>query len=156
MRKGAILIGLLAMVGCVLIGGAAPVCAADLGLVGLLTDKLGVTNEQAEGGAGAIFSAASKKMSADDFTKVTNALPEVTSLMSSASSSDSGSGSLGGLTSMVGKASGAVSSLAGLSDTFSKLGLSSDMVGKFIPIVLDYAKSKGGSTISNLLKSALQ
>jgi hypothetical protein len=30
------------------------------------------------------------------------------------------------------------------------------MVGKFIPIVLEYAQSKGGSTIATLLKSALQ
>lgn len=156
MRKGAMVVGVLAIMGWLLVGGTASVCAADLNLVGLLTDKLGVTNEQAEGGAGAIFSAASKKMSADDFTKVTDALPEVTSLMSSVSSSDSGSSSLGGLSSMVGKAGGAMSSLAGLSDTFSKLGLSSDMVGKFIPIVLDYAQSKGGSTVANLLKSALQ
>lgn len=156
MRKGAMLIGVLAIVGCMLAGGSASVCAADLNLVGLLTDKLGVTNEQAESGAGAIFSAASKKMSVDDFTKVTDALPEVTSLMSSVSSNDSGSSSLGELSSMAGKAGGALSSVAGLSDTFSKLGLGSDMVGKFIPIVLDYAQSKGGSTVANLLKSALQ
>jgi hypothetical protein len=156
MRKGAMMIGVLAMAGCILVGGAVPVYAADLGLVGLLTSKLGVTNEQAESGAGAIFSTASKKMSVEDFTKVTDALPEVTSLMSSFSSGDSGSGSLGGLSSMMGKTGSSLSTLAGLSDTFSKLGIGSDMVGKFIPIVLEYAQSKGGSTIANLLKSALQ
>ena len=156
MRKRAMMIGWLAMVGCMLFGGAFPVCAADLDLVGLLTKNLGVSNEQAEGGAGAIFNTASKNMSIDDFTKVTDALPEVTSLMNSVSSSGSGSGSLGGLSSMLGKSGSSLSTLAGLSDTFSKLGLGSDMVGKFIPIVLEYAQSKGGSQIASLLKTALQ
>ena len=156
MKKWSIVIGWLVMMGYMLIGSAFPVCAADLDLVGLLTKNLGVSSEQAEGGAGAIFNAASKNMSVDDFTKVTDSLPEVTSLMNSVSSSDSGSGSLGGFSSLFGKSGSSLSALAGLSDTFSKLGLSSDMVGKFIPIVLEYAQSKGGSQIANLLKSALQ
>jgi hypothetical protein len=29
------------------------------------------------------------------------------------------------------------------------------MVAKFIPIVLDYAKSKGGTAVMNILKGAL-
>ena len=156
MRKRAIAIGWLAVVTCMLFGSAFPVCAADLDLVGLLTKNLGVSNEQAGSGAGAIFNAASKNMSVDDFTKVTDALPEVTSLMNNVSSGGSGSSSLGGVSSVLGKSGSSLSTLAGLSDTFSKLGLSSDMVGKFIPIVLEYAQSRGGSQIANLLKSALQ
>lgn len=156
MRQRKAMIGVLVMVGCMLLVGTAPVCAADLDLVGLLTKNLGVTNQQAEGGAGAIFNAASKNMSTDDFTKVTDALPEVTSLMNSATSGSSGSGTLGGLSSMMGKSGSSLSTLAGLGETFSKLGLSSDMVGKFMPIVLEYAQSKGGSQIANLLKAALQ
>jgi hypothetical protein len=156
MRKRVIVIGLLAMMGCVVLGGGMSVDAAELDLVGLLTKNLGVTDQQAEGGAGAIFDTASKNMSGEDFTKVTDALPEVKSLINTASSSGSGSGTMGGLTSMLGKSGSSLSSLAGLTDTFSKLGLSSDMVGKFIPIVLEYAQSKGGSGISSLLKAALQ
>ncbi len=157
MKKRTLSIALLVMAGCLFGFGSASVYAADLSLVSMLTDKLGVTTEQAEGGAGAIFSTASENMSADDFSKVTDALPDATSLMKSAtSSSSSGSSALGGLSSMVGGSSSSLSSLAGLTSTFSSLGLGSDMVGKFIPIVLEYAKSKGGDQISSLLKSALQ
>lgn len=157
MKKRSMVVGLLVMVGCMIGFGASSVCATDLNLVGMLTDKLGVTTEQAEGGAGSIFNVASKNMSADDFSKVTDALPDVTSLMKSASSSSSsGSSALGSLSSMVGSSSNSLSSLASLSSTFSNLGLGSDMVSKFIPIVLEYAQSKGGSQISSLLKSALQ
>jgi hypothetical protein len=33
--------------------------------------------------------------------------------------------------------------------------MNSEMVGKFIPIVLDYAQSKGGDAVMSLLKGAL-
>lgn len=158
MKRRSMVLGLLVVVGCMLCFGSTFVYAADLSLVGMLTDKLGVTTEQAEGGAGAIFNVASKNMSADNLSKVTDALPDVTSLMKSASSSSSSgaSSAIGSLSSMVGSSSDSLSSLASLSSTFSSLGLDSDMVGKFIPIVLEYAQSKGGSQISSLLKSALQ
>lgn len=130
--------------------------AMNTDLVGLLTKSLDVTNQQAEGGAGAIFKAASQNMSAEDFTKVTKALPEVQSLMNSVPASDSGSGSLGSLSSAFNKSSGSVSSLAGLAGTFSQLGLGGDMVQQFVPIILGYAQNKGGDVVANLLKMALQ
>ena len=42
-----------------------------------------------------------------------------------------------------------------LADSFNKLGLGGDMVGKFVPIVVDYVKEKGGKVVMNFLKSAL-
>ena len=95
-------------------------------------------------------------MSAEDFAKVTDALPEAQSLMDAAPVADEGSGALGGLTSILDKKKSSATSLTALAGAFSKLGLSSDMVGKFIPIVLQYAQSKGGNVVSGLLKSALQ
>jgi hypothetical protein len=141
---------------CLIIGLGSPASAVDMDLVGLLTKNLGVSKTQATGGAGAIFDTASQKMSVEDFAKVKDAMPEVQALMDAAPKAEKSSGALGGLTSVIGKKSGAMSSLAGLMASFSKLGLSSDMVGKFVPIVLNYAQSKGGAGISNLLKSALQ
>jgi hypothetical protein len=125
----------------------------DSNLVGLLTKNLGVTQQQAEGGSGAIFKEASKNMSAADFATVTDALPEVASLMKAAPVM--GTGAMGSLTSTLGKAGGSVSSLAGLTSAFSKLGMGSEMVQKFMPLVLDYAKSKGGDSVANLLTNAL-
>jgi hypothetical protein len=127
--------------------------AIDSDLVGILTKNLGVTTKQAEGGSGAVFKEASKNMSVEDFTKITDALPEVTSLMKAAPSWDSST--VGGLSSALGKSGTSISSLAGLTSSFSKLGLSPEMVQKYIPIILDYAESKGGKTVANLLKSAI-
>jgi len=138
------------------LGVGSSVYAMDKDLVGLLTESLSVTNLQRECGAGAIFKAASQNMSVEDFTKVSNALPEVQSLMKSVPTLDSGSGSLGSLSSAFSKSGGSVSSLAGLASTFSQLDLGGDMVQQFVPIILNYAQNKGGDVVSNLLKMALQ
>lgn len=146
----------LAMVCSVISGMKSPALALGMDLVGLLTKNLGVTNPQAEGGAGAIFNSAAQRMSVEDFAKVSDAMPEVSPLRAAAPSIDTGSGTIGGLTSMLGKGGGGTASIAELAGSFAKLGLSSDMVGKFIPIVLDYAQAKGGDEIASLLKMALQ
>lgn len=76
--------------------------------------------------------------------------------MAAAPKAEKSSGTLGGISSALSEKTGSLGKMTELYDSFSKLGLSKDMVGKFIPYVLDYSKSKGGETVSNLLKTALQ
>jgi hypothetical protein len=149
----------------ILFGGAPLAFAGDSGLVSLLVQQLGVTTPQAEGGAGAIFNAAKQKLSPEEYTQVSDAVPEATTLLDKAPEpkSEGGmTGTLGGVSSALGGsdaglggAAQAVGGMSALSDSFSSLGMNSDMVGKFMPIVLDYAKSKGGDMVMNLLKGAL-
>ena len=154
MKKRTCCIGLIALV-YFLLGLGTPAFAEGLELVKLLKN-IGITTQQAEGGAGSIFNAAKQNMGVEDFLKVTTAMPEVEPLMAAAPKIEKGSGTLGGISSMLSENIGSVGKMAGLYDSFSKLGLSKDMVGQFIPIILDYTKSKGGETVSNLLKTALQ
>lgn len=140
----AALAGLLAM-------AAAASAAENGGLVSLLTSQLGVTNRQAAGGAGSILGYAKGNMKAEDFKKVAAAVPETDQLLKAAPKSEASTSVLGGLGSQV-QGVGAAASLAG---SFDKLGLKSDMVGKFIPIVVSYTKTKGGSGVADLLSSAL-
>ncbi len=152
-----ILLTIILLTACSFTAGLkSPVFALETDLVGLLTKNLGVTTQQAEGGAGAIFNSTAQRMRVEDFAKVSDAMPEVASLLAAAPSADKGSGTLGGLSSMLSKGGGGMASLAELAGSFSKMGLSSDMVGKFIPIVLEYAQAKGGNEIASLLKMALQ
>lgn len=95
-------------------------------------------------------------MGAADFSKVKNALPEVESLMAAAPKIEKSAGALGSVSSMLGDNAGSLGKMAGVYDSFSKLGLGKDMVGKFIPIIVDYSKTKGGEVISNLLQTALK
>ena len=65
-------------------------------------------------------------------------------------------GALGGLASSLGGGAGKLGDLASLAGGFSKLGLDSDMVGKFIPVILSFVQAKGGDTIKNLLGGVLK
>ncbi len=125
-------------------------------LIGMLTSKLGVNTEQAIGGAAALLGSAKKNLSADDFSSVTESLPEIKSLLGKTTKDGRGIASKLGLSSAENDQAGAKEENNNLTKQFSKLGLGSDMVDKFIPIVLDYAKSSGGNNAMNLLKGALQ
>jgi len=107
------------------------------------------------GGAGALFKNAKDNLSADDFTKVSNIVPEMDEYLSSAPSGNKSGGVLGTLSSLGGSAA-KVGSLASLTDSFSKLGMDSGMLSKFIPVVLQFVQSKGGDSVSGLLKNLWQ
>lgn len=135
----------IVFMGCSMLPMGEKTTTSDSGLVGNLTSQLGVTNQQATGGAGAIFDYAKQKLSPADYSTVSKSLPEADSLVKAAPKSDGMATMLGG--------NGGIASLAG---SFSQLGLSPDMVGQFVPVVLNYAKSMGGDTVSNLLGGVLQ
>ena len=129
--------------------------SANPDLVGSLVSKLGVTPKQAEGGAGALLGLAKGKLKADDFAKVATAIPGTDKLIASAPVADApkGGGALGAAAGAVG---GKAAGLAGLAPVFSKLGLKSDMVAKYAPVVVDYAQKKGGDTVGKLLGGVLK
>ena len=56
---------------------------------------------------------------------------------------------------MLGSSSDTLEDATGLAESFKRLDMSSDMVAKFTPIILDYVKQKGGEQVMNLLKGAL-
>jgi hypothetical protein len=105
-------------------------------VVDSLTGQLGVTPQQATGGVGSMLNYAKGQLSPGDFSTVTSALPGAESYMKLASDY------LGG---------GTISSASGLGSAFSRMGMSPDMVGKFAPIVADYAGKYGSSAAKNLL-----
>ncbi len=112
------------------------------GLVGALTSGLGITSTQASGGAAALLGNAASKMSSDDLSSLTGAVPALSSMM--------GGGSSSGLAGMASTAATALS----VTDQFESLGLDAGMVTKFMPIILNYVQGEGGSGAMNLLKSA--
>ena len=119
-------------------------------LVDQLTKNLGVSRTQAQGGAGLLFKLAKDKLGAGDFSKVSAAVPGIDGMLSAAPAS--GGGMLGGLGKMLGGGGG----LAGLAGGFSKLGLNSGMIRKFVPIILQFVQSKGGDGVKSLLEKGLK
>ena len=132
-----------------------PAYAGDLGLVDLLTNQLGVTKDQASGGAGSIFKLAKESLGDKDFGTIAEAVPGIDGMMDAAPKAEKSSSALGSVSSMLGGGSSKLGKTAALADSFNKLGLGTDMVGKFVPIVTDYVKEKGGKVAMDLLKSAL-
>jgi len=125
--------------------------AGTLELASLLVDKLGVTEKQAEGGAGALFQNAKENLSTDDFKKVSDAVPGMDQYLNATPSKSDAGGALGKLSSLGGSA-GKLGSLAGLGDAFSQLGMDSSMISEFAPVVMEYVQSKGGDSVAGLLK----
>lgn len=123
-------------------------------LTGQLTKQLSITPEQAIGGAGAIFGVAKTKLSADDFLKVSNVVPGMDGLLKAAPKPKAdASDMLGTLSSALPGKAGAMASVAG---SFKQLGMSPQMATKFLPVMTQFVKLKGGSEIAGLLSGALK
>jgi hypothetical protein len=126
-------------------------------LISTLTQTLGVNDTQAKGGAGLLFKLAKDKLPSTDFTKVAAAVPGMDSLIGSAPAVGGGAlGSLGQMVSGLGGAAGGLGSIASLAGGFSKLGMGSDMLSKFVPVILEFVKSKGGETVKAILAKAFK
>jgi len=136
--------------------GVSAAWAGEGGLVSLLTSQLGVTETQARGGAGALFSYAKDKLGASDFAKVAEAVPGMAGFLGAAPKSEGVSGALGGASSLLGKAKDSGAGIMSLAGQFAQLGLGGDMIGKFVPILVSYVKSSGGDTVAGLLAGALK
>ena len=133
----------------------APIYAGDMGLVDLLSSQLGVSKDQAEGGAGLIFQLAKQNLNVEDFSIIEKAVSGIDQLIGAAPKIEDRSSTLGGISSMMGSNLNKLGGLAGLTSSFKELGLTDDMVNKFTPIILDYVKNKGGEHAMSLLKGAL-
>ena len=122
-------------------------------LIQVLTSQLGISDDQAKGGAGLLFKVAKEKLG-DQFGQVSEAVPEAEALTEEAPESGGIAGALGGIASSLGM--GQLGNLASLAGGFEKLGLDPAMISKFLPIVLSFVQSKGGATAKALLEKVLK
>ena len=124
-------------------------------LSGLLMERLGVSQAQADGGAGALFQVAKQRMTESAFGQLKQAVPGMDSLLAAAPKASTTVDNLsGGLASVVGKDS-AVGTAATLLSAFQQLDLSKGMISQFTPLVVQYVKQQGGAELANLLQIAL-
>jgi hypothetical protein len=126
-------------------------------LIQQLVSNLGVDEEQAKGGAGLLFKLAKDKLGTGEFSQVADVVPGINEFIGSAPSESGGLlGAIGGLASAFGGKAGGLGELANLAGGFSKLGLDSGMIGKFVPIILAFVQAKGGDIIKTLLEQVLK
>ena len=115
-------------------------------LINSLTKGLEITDEQAKGGAGALFNYAQENLTKDEFEQVASAVPDMSGYLDAIPA-------LGGNnTGMLGKATQSLVGMPAVTAAFDKLGLSQEMVGMFTPILIDYVDEKGGEAVGGLLQ----
>jgi uncharacterized protein VcgC/VcgE DUF2780 len=94
-------------------------------------------------------------MKPEDFLKVSNAVPGMDGLLKAAPqpSDAGGTDPLSAIGSALPGKAGAVASVAG---SFKQLGMSPQMATKFIPIMTQFVKVKGGADVAGLLSGAFK
>lgn len=124
-------------------------------LVDMLTKGLGVNGSQAECGAAVLFNAAKDKLGGAEFGQLLGGVPGLSDLMKKAP--PAGGGGLGG---MLGGLAGAMGGNAALIATvvggFSKLGLKADDAKKFVPVILQFLRTKVGADVVTKLEQTLR
>jgi hypothetical protein len=111
-------------------------------LIAGLTSKLGVTDNQAKGGMGSLLTLAKEKLGGADFSKLTSLIPQASKYMDTAK--------------QLGAVTGPLKDKAGLNGALSKLGMTSETVNKFVPVVLDYVGKIGGDSAKSMLANVLK
>lgn len=123
-------------------------------LISQLTSKIGISEEQAQGGLGGLLSLAKGQLDSDTFSKVEGAIPGAGDLISKFGNLGGGekAGGLGGMLSSATSALGMTSNLggiAGMIGSLSSLGIDLDMMKKFAPIVTGFLNEKGLGDIAS-------
>lgn len=129
---------------------AAAAVTASPDLVSALSKEIGATPEQSAGAAGALFGLAKSRLQAAEFAQVAKAVPGMSALLKAAPA-----GATGGA-SMLEQAAGSAGGLAAAASSFSKLGLSPDLVGKAVPVLTSFVSKSGGANVGNLLAGVLK
>jgi len=161
---------------CLLFVASLPLAAA--GLTDLLMPRIGVSQPQAEGGAGSIFQLAKSQMTMDNFQKLRAVVPGVDqylgaappmALPCAAQSADSAAQTAAapptGKDALVAKAGellgqngnlvGKFKAAEALAPAFDSLGMKPTTMARFVPVVVDYVKSTGGKSVGKLLSRAI-
>lgn len=152
----------MGLLGFLLGGFATPILALDTGsLLSMLTSQLGVSEQQAGGGIGALMDVVKQNLAGSDYTQLIGGAPDLGTLAQSATppapeqSSSGWGGLLGSAGSLLGGQHQALGQAAQLTQTFSQLGLSADQVGQFAKIALQYVQGSGGTGLMKILAGAL-
>jgi hypothetical protein len=126
-------------------------------LVSMVSDNLGVSEEQSQGGVASIFDYAKENLSSGEYTELASNLPGLDSLMDYvpevSADSSSNSSAVSGLLNKASEYSSSLSSINELKKQFEALGLDADMISSFVTQINAYLS--GDSDTQALLQSGL-
>jgi hypothetical protein len=123
-------------------------------LIGALSKEIGGTPEQAAGAAGTLFGLAKSRLKADDFSKISKAVPGMDLLLKAAPSAAAAGG--GSPTDALSQLAGTVGGIPQVARAFSKLGLKPEMVPVAASVLTSFVTKSGGAGLGSLLGGALK
>lgn len=123
-------------------------------LVSSVMSQLGLSQTQAEGGLGSLLNLAQTNLGNNDFSQLSNSIPNADGLMAAvpALSSDNG---MSGLLSKAGNLGSSLKGSAMVYDAFEKLGISKDYIVPMVDIAKNYLQQSGGEGTVDLLMKGL-
>ncbi|KPK57865.1 MAG: DUF2780 domain-containing protein [Gammaproteobacteria bacterium] len=110
-------------------------------LTGSMQDELEISRDQAEGGIGSVLSLAQENLSAGEFSRLSGMIPGADTYLGAAKS--------------LGAVTGPLKNVAGLNEALGRLGMSPDVVSRFVPTLTDTLSKFGGGDAAKLLTTAL-
>ena len=122
-----------------------------LALIPLLTQTLGVTDDQASGGMGALLQAAQAILSGTDFSTLANAIPNASALMAMAPETGDDNSLIGSALSAVSESGGNAGTASDQVAQFKALGLSADMIPQFTNTASQFLEQSDNSAASAII-----
>ena len=119
---------------------------AGAGLLPSVVQALGVTEDQAKGGLGAIFMAARATLSPEDYRLISDAVPDIDNYIAAAPPVNQ---LIGGAMNLLGSSAQSTSA-ANLVTQFNELGLGADMIKGFSGQAIDFIKAKSPEASARL------
>jgi hypothetical protein len=104
----------------------------------MIGSQLGLTNDQAKAGLGAVLAYAQTKLPAADFEKVSAAVPGAADNLKAAQDA--------------GAVTGPIADQSALTSALGKLGITPDVAAKFVPAATSYISKLGGPEVAKIMQ----
>ena len=130
--------------------------AAMSSLTDLVTAQLGVTEQQAQGGLGTLFSVAQSTLDGADFQQLSEHVPEMASLLGATPEVSERAKGISSLVAEAGKYGDALKSSNEAYAQFKTLGLDAAQIPQYIEITNHFLKKQGGTDIASLFSKGLE
>ncbi|MFT5277556.1 MAG: hypothetical protein ACI97K_002141 [Glaciecola sp.] len=127
------------------------------GMISALTENLGVSSEQAEGGLGSLMNYVKGNVSSDKFAALSSSLPGIDQVLSAVPEVKdlSGEGGVAALLSKASEYSDELKSLNAVKQQFEALGLSPEMITGFVTQAQVYLDTPLGQEAKKLFTDSL-
>jgi hypothetical protein len=128
---------------------------ATASLLGSLSGQLGISQDQAASGVGALMGVAQNNLADDEWSQLSGAVPGMDNLLTAASPGLQQLDSAAEAASIDIPGLGSLGQAAQVTSAFNKLGIDPALVSGFVPPTLDFVQKVGGDSAMGLLQKGL-